>query len=153
MHPVLTHVPPNLWRSIMATAIPALANRAASGGPACPVPIMIASKCRDTRHLLQGRSQASARMQCSPRAAADDNHGAGRLLGQLFAGLLRYHVGGVPVWPVRIALARALLVLAVGCLRTPECAGEIGRRCEGRAGGVDEAGQPRGDFLAPPAVR
>jgi hypothetical protein len=29
MHPVFTHVPPNLWRSIMATSMPAAANRAA----------------------------------------------------------------------------------------------------------------------------
>src|SRR5580698_8966383 len=73
MHPVFTHVPPNLWRSIMATDMPAAANRAAKDGPAWPVPMMIASKWRDTIHLL-----------CS------------RLLGQLFAGLLRRHVRGVP---------------------------------------------------------
>src|SRR5579863_5385700 len=45
VHPVFTHVPPNLWRSITATVLPARANRAARGGPAWPVPIMIASKC------------------------------------------------------------------------------------------------------------
>src|SRR5690242_21711785 len=39
-----------------------------------------------------------------------------RSLRQLFAGLLSHHVGGVPVWPVRVALSRALLVLAVGGL-------------------------------------
>src|ERR1700719_2447048 len=59
IHPVFTQVPPNLWRSIIATVIPAFANRAARDGPACPVPIMIASKCRDTRYLLQGRSQTT----------------------------------------------------------------------------------------------
>src|SRR4051812_19093309 len=58
MHPVFTHVPQNLGLQTTATAIPAVANRAAKGGPAWPVPMMIASKCRDTRHLLQGRSQA-----------------------------------------------------------------------------------------------
>src|SRR5271157_3280815 len=52
IHPVFTHVPPNLLRSIMATAIPAAENRAAKDGPAWPVPIMIASKCCDTYHLL-----------------------------------------------------------------------------------------------------
>jgi hypothetical protein len=45
MHPVFTQVPPNLWRSIIATVFPAAANRAASDGPAWPVPIMSASKC------------------------------------------------------------------------------------------------------------
>src|ERR1700683_3070304 len=44
-HPVFTHVPPNLWRSIIATVLPAPANRRASDGPAWPVPMMIASKC------------------------------------------------------------------------------------------------------------
>src|SRR5580692_3852750 len=45
MHPVFTQVPPNLSRSIIATVLPAPANRAAMGGPAWPVPIIIASKC------------------------------------------------------------------------------------------------------------
>ncbi len=43
--PSLAHVPPNLLRSIIATVLPAPVNRAARGGPACPVPIMITSKC------------------------------------------------------------------------------------------------------------
>src|SRR5262249_16829652 len=43
MQPVLTQVPPKSLRSMMATFIPALANRCASGGPACPVPMIIAS--------------------------------------------------------------------------------------------------------------
>src|SRR5215469_1923436 len=45
VHPVFTQVPPNLSRSIIATVLPAPANRTARGGPAWPVPIMIASKC------------------------------------------------------------------------------------------------------------
>jgi hypothetical protein len=52
VHPVLMHVPPNLWRSMMAAAMPAAENRAAKDGPAWPVPMMIASKCCDTRQLL-----------------------------------------------------------------------------------------------------
>src|SRR5262245_48384308 len=59
MHPVFTHVPPNLWRSMMATVMPAATNRAAKDGPACPVPMMIASKCRDTTHLLLSREDRS----------------------------------------------------------------------------------------------
>jgi hypothetical protein len=43
MQPLLTQVPPNRLRSIIATFIPEFANRTASEGPACPVPIMIAS--------------------------------------------------------------------------------------------------------------
>ena len=38
---------------------------------------------------------------------------------QLRAGLLRHHVRGVPVGPVRVSLPGALLVLAVGGLRPP----------------------------------
>src|SRR5215831_5408706 len=45
IHPVFTQVPPNLWRSTMATLMPAPANRAARDGPAWPVPMMIASYC------------------------------------------------------------------------------------------------------------
>src|SRR5262245_32499059 len=43
MQPVLTQVPPNCLRSIIATFIPVSASRTARGGPAWPVPIMIAS--------------------------------------------------------------------------------------------------------------
>src|SRR5450432_1836375 len=46
-HPVLTQVPPKSLRSITATFDPAFARRAARGGPACPVPITIASKVVD----------------------------------------------------------------------------------------------------------
>src|SRR5262245_3468039 len=52
MHPVLTHVPPNLCRSIIATDIPAPLSRSAKDGPACPVPIMIASNFWPTLYLL-----------------------------------------------------------------------------------------------------
>src|SRR4249920_206928 len=78
IQPVFTQVPPNLWRSIMATVMPAAANRAAKAGPAWPVPMMIVSKCRDTRHLLQGRSQATlghcAGAVLAGRATADEDH-------------------------------------------------------------------------------
>src|SRR5215472_7043109 len=43
MQPLLTQVPPNLLRSIIATFIPASASRTARDGPAWPVPITIAS--------------------------------------------------------------------------------------------------------------
>src|SRR5438067_9462163 len=43
MQPLLTQVPPNRLRSIIATFIPVSASRAARDGPAWPVPITIAS--------------------------------------------------------------------------------------------------------------
>ena len=39
----VAQVPPKRWRSIIATLRPAAVRRYASGGPACPVPMMIAS--------------------------------------------------------------------------------------------------------------
>src|ERR1700730_1170780 len=55
MHPVLTQVPPKRCRSMMATPIPAPESRAARDGPACPVPITIASNWESmptTLHVL-----------------------------------------------------------------------------------------------------
>jgi hypothetical protein len=43
MHPVFTQVPPKRPRSMIATFMPAAVSRPARGGPACPVPMMIAS--------------------------------------------------------------------------------------------------------------
>src|SRR5262245_38378098 len=43
MQPLLTQVPSNRLRSTIAAFIPAPASRTARDGPACPVPIMIAS--------------------------------------------------------------------------------------------------------------
>src|SRR5579859_6127187 len=43
MHPVLTQVPPNNLRSAIATFMPAAVKRPAREGPACPVPMMMAS--------------------------------------------------------------------------------------------------------------
>src|ERR1700692_4518427 len=75
-----------------------------------------------------------------------------RSLRQLFARLLRHHVGGVPVWPVRVALPGALLVLALGCPASPKRARQIVRRCEGCRRVLDATGKPRRDFLEQPAV-
>src|ERR1700751_47295 len=44
MQPVLTQVPPNLSRSMMATVMPLAFRGPVSEGPACPAPITIASK-------------------------------------------------------------------------------------------------------------
>src|SRR5262245_4654156 len=43
MQPVLTQVPPKRLRSMIAAFIPVPASQTASNGPACPVPITIAS--------------------------------------------------------------------------------------------------------------
>src|SRR5207237_2257222 len=43
MQPLLTQVPPNHLRSIIATFLPVSASRTARDGPAWPVPITIAS--------------------------------------------------------------------------------------------------------------
>src|SRR5580658_3293617 len=73
-------------------------------------------------------------------------------LRQLFAGLLRHHVRGVPLGPVLIALPGALLVLAVGGRRTPERARQIVRRSVGSLAGIDAPRQPRCDLLQQPLV-
>ena len=86
------------------------------------------------------------------RAAADDDDVVVAHVRQLRAGLLGHHVRGVPVGPVRVGLAGALLVLAVGGRRAPQRARQVARRGERRLGGVDAAGQPRRDLLQQPAV-
>src|SRR3954452_3575878 len=73
-------------------------------------------------------------------------------LWQLSATLLCHHVRGVPVGPVRVALAGSLLVQSVGSFRTPQRARQIVRRRERRRGGVDTTGQPRCDLLEQPAA-
>jgi hypothetical protein len=92
----------------------------------------------------RSRASTSRRERCRSRRS--------RSLRQLFAGLFRHHVRGIPVCPVHIVLSCALLVLAVGSLRTPKRARQIVRRCEGRRRRVNATGKPRRDFLEQPAV-
>src|SRR5262249_31110033 len=66
--------------------------------------------------------------------------------------LLRDHVRGVPLWPVRIPLAGPGLVLTVGGLSTPKRVRQIVRGREARRPGVDATGQPRRDLLEQPPV-
>ena len=68
-------------------------------------------------------------------------------LRQFFAGLLRHHVRSVPLGPVLVALPGSLLMLAVGCLRTPERARQIVRRSERSLTGIDAPRQPGCDLL------
>src|SRR5678815_1065933 len=72
---------------------------------------------------------------------------------QLGARLLRDHVCGVPLWPVRIPpLAEPGLVLAVGGLGTPKRVRQISRGREARHPGVDAPRQPGRDLLEQPSV-
>jgi hypothetical protein len=75
-----------------------------------------------------------------------------RSLRQLFAGLLSHHVGGVPVWPIRIALPDALLVLAVGGLGAPKRARHVACGAEGSRAGLDTQRVRGRDLLQVPAV-
>src|SRR5207248_9533672 len=54
MQPLLTQVPPNRLRSIIATFIPVSASRTARDGPAWPVPITIASYLVAIGYLRSG---------------------------------------------------------------------------------------------------
>src|SRR5687767_7792943 len=64
MHPVLTHVPPNRWRSMTATDMPAVDSLFARVGPACPVPMMIASYFNGA--AVEARAFASALLIALP---------------------------------------------------------------------------------------
>ena len=57
VQPVLTQVPPKRLRSMIATFIRAPARQTASDGPACPVPMMIASYRVVMRAPLQGKTK------------------------------------------------------------------------------------------------
>ena len=54
------------------------------------------------------------------QSASRRNEQAAGSRRQLRPGVLRHHVRGVPVGPVRVALPGALLVFAVGGLCTPK---------------------------------
>ena len=71
---------------------------------------------------------------------------------QLGAGLFGDHVAGVPVRPVLVRFAAALLVLAVGDGGAAHGVGEV---VDGRVAGVvrvDAPGQAGGDLLEQPRV-
>ena len=82
-----------------------------------------------------------------------DHHVIFVSLRQLFPGLLRRHILGVPVGPVLVALPGALLVLAVGDLRTPQRARQVACRAERSPGSrINTPGQPGRDLLQQPPV-
>src|SRR5882757_36148 len=64
VQPVLTHVPPKRWRSMIATDLPAPAKRAAKEGPAWPAPITMASYLRFIE-VLQGRGRSRRLDHCA----------------------------------------------------------------------------------------
>src|SRR5712691_9796204 len=69
MQPTLTQVPPNRLRSMMAVFMPASVRRAASGGPAWPVPMTMAS---NRVVMAQGSFPSGAAL--APVAAAVGPH-------------------------------------------------------------------------------
>src|SRR5205823_12074587 len=93
-------------------------------------------------------SECSSRITSFPSLNSQLLHS----LRQLRAGLLRDHILGVPIRPVRVSLAGPFFVLAVRCLRPPKRARQIARRTEHRCCGIDPARKTRRDFLEQPAV-
>lgn len=75
MQPVLTQVPPNRLRSMIATFIPVPASRTASDGPACPVPIMIASYVVSIRLVLPKLAKTLLRFVLPPLVYTWQNPG------------------------------------------------------------------------------
>ena len=88
----------------------------------------------------------------APRRRRRSRRSRSRSRRQLRPGLLRHHVRGVPVGPVLIGVADALLMLAVRDRRAPHRARQVAHRRVRRLGRVDPAGQPGGDLLQQPGV-
>ena len=65
MQPVLTQVPPNSLRSTSATFMPARGQPAGEGGPACPAPMMMASKLCSMARIPMSALERIA-VPCSP---------------------------------------------------------------------------------------
>ena len=86
------------------------------------------------------------------RAAAENDDVVVAHVGSSVPDLLRHHVRGVPVGPVRVSLSGALLVLAVGGLRAPHRVRQVAGGAERSRGGVDAPGKPGRDLLQQPAV-
>jgi MFS family permease len=74
-------------------------------------------------------TRSRTRTKTGPMTRPGSGH---RSDGRFRARLLGHHVFGVPVGPVRVRLARALLVLAMGGLRAPQGARQLARRRERR---------------------
>jgi hypothetical protein len=70
VQPVLTQVPPNKCRSIMATVIPAAVSRPVSEGPAWPAPMTIASKFFITRAPFPVRRRVNHTPRREPLSAS-----------------------------------------------------------------------------------
>src|SRR5215831_17969225 len=68
------------------------------------------------------------------------------------AGLLGYHVCGVPGGPIRVGRAGALLVLAMRGLRATQCARQVGDGRVRRLAGLGASRQPECDLLEKPTV-
>src|SRR5579862_3139436 len=84
-----------------------------------------------------------------PSALPDANRRSRR---QLRPGLLRHHVFGVPLRPVCIRRADALLVLAVGGRRTPKRTLQFACGAKRSRASINAPGKPRRDLLQQPAI-
>src|SRR5262245_55208492 len=71
---------------------------------------------------------------------------------EISAGLFGDHVCRIPVRPVRVGLAGALLMPAMGGGRPPKGAREVACGAERRLGWIDAAGEASRDLLEHPAV-
>src|SRR5438093_6896376 len=115
VRPVLTQVPPKSLRSTTATFIPAAVKRFARFGPACPVPMMIASNCV-VMHALSRRSSGKNVKDLLHAAV-----GGGRRLLRIAAALTRAQVGRVPVPPVVLGVRLLVVVVVLRCLAEQPC--------------------------------
>ena len=88
----------------------------------------------------------------APSASVEDDHIVSRLSRQLCAGLLRRHVGGVPIRPIGIAHSGSFLVLSMRRFRATERAHQIGYRTERSHSRIDSSGKPRRNLLQQPTI-
>ena len=84
MQPLLTQVPPMSLRSMIAVLRPAVASRTASDGPACPVPMTMASKrsvmfpCGNSSQARTGTPRRSCRS--APARVGGDGESSGAII-------------------------------------------------------------------------
>src|SRR5262245_2461305 len=71
---------------------------------------------------------------------------------KLDALLLRHHVRGVPVWPIRIGVSDRRFVFAMRGCGAPQRARHISHGAVARGSRIDTAGKPRRDLLQLPEI-
>ena len=86
------------------------------------------------------------------RTAAQHDHVEIAHTRKLLAALFAHHVLGVPVGPVRVGPADALLVLSVGRLGAAQCRSQVTGGVERGGGRIEAAREAIGHLLEQPAV-